>query len=234
MKMLCTILARAGSKGVPNKNIKLLHGKPLIAYSIETARATNLFPTIAVSSDSAEILAVAKQYGADILIRRPEELASDTAPKLPAIVHCVEQVERELGIAFDAIVDLDPTSPLRNVDDVRECVDLLVHGDATNVITAYPARKSPYFNMVELDASSVARVSKQPREQVFCRQDAPKVYDMNGSIYVWWRRTLFENPNVWQEKTRLFVMPPERSVDIDSELDFALVELLLSKTKKTS
>src|SRR5579872_5457966 len=115
---LCTICARGGSKGVPGKNIRELLGKPLIAHSLDQARACGLFYAIAVSSDSDEILDVAKRFGADVLVRRPEEMASDTAAKLPAIRHCVEGAEKALGRTFPVFVDLDATSPLRLPADI--------------------------------------------------------------------------------------------------------------------
>ena len=159
MKRVCTICARGGSKGVPNKNIRELNGKPLIAYSIQQAQAVRLFDVIAVSSDSDLILQTAKTWGAELLIKRPENLASDTAPKIPAIQHCVLETEKLSGKTFDTICDLDPTSPFRIVGDIHHCVQLLESRGVANVITGAPARKSPYFNLVEIDSSGVARPS---------------------------------------------------------------------------
>lgn len=229
MKILCTILARGGSKGFPGKNIKLLCGKPLISHTISQASGSNLFDTIAVSSDSEEILKIASAENIKYLIKRPYELASDTAPKLPAIRHCVEQAEVLGKTKFDIVVDLDPTSPLRSVQDIKSCLELLVDSNSSNVITGCPARKSPYFNMVELDDTMIARLSKTAEYGVFRRQDAPKVFDMNASIYVWKRDALFDNDSIWNPDTRLHVMPQERSIDIDSEIDFELVNLFLKK-----
>lgn len=229
MKRLCTICARGGSKGVKGKNIRPLSGKPLIAYSIEQARATGLFDLLAVSSDSDEILKVARTYGCDYLIKRPDELATDQAAKLPVIRHCVTEVERLTGCTFDTLVDLDATSPLRIPDDIVNAVNLLEESGAGNVITAMPARRSPYFNLVELDANGVAHLSKPPQAAVVRRQDAPACYDMNASIYVWRRPTLFESGGLFNSDTRLYVMPEERSIDIDSELDFEFVQFFMSK-----
>lgn len=227
MKRLCTICARGGSKGVPNKNLRLILGQPLIAHSIGQARASGLFEAIAVSSDSPEILAAARKCGADYLIARPAELASDTAPKLPAIRHCVAEVERLAGHLFDTIVDLDATSPLREPQDIVSATALLEERKVSNIITGAPSRRSPYFNLVEVGPDGVARLSKPPPQTVARRQDAPACYDMNASIYVWSHQSLFGSRTLFNSDTLLYPMPEERSVDIDSELDFVIVEHLM-------
>lgn len=232
MNIICTILARGGSKGLPGKNTKLICGKPLISHTISQATRSNLFHTVAVSSDSEAILNIADSENIKCLINRPAEFASDTAPKLPAIRHCVEKAEKMVGVKFDAVVDLDPTSPLRSIDDIKSCLELLVVSNSSNVITGCPARKSPYFNMVELDDSKVARLSKPTSFNINRRQDAPQVFEMNASIYVWTRDSLFENESIWQPTTRLYIMPQERSIDIDSQVDFELVTLLMSNAGK--
>lgn len=225
---LCTICARGGSKGVKNKNIRDLHGKPLIAYSILQAQESGLFDGIAVSSDSEEILAAAAAWGVNHLIKRPDELATDQAAKLPAICHCVLETEQAIGTIFDVIVDLDATSPLRIADDIVQCVQLLESRGISNVITGTPARRSPYFNLVELDEQGYARLSKKLEQPVVRRQDAPKCYDMNASVYAWRRESLFTSSAVFNPDTLLYEMPEDRSIDIDSELDFKLVSLLMS------
>jgi CMP-N,N'-diacetyllegionaminic acid synthase len=229
MKKLCTICARGGSKAVPGKNLRDLLGKPLIAYSIEQARRTGLFEAIAVSSDSEEILDTARCFGADILVRRPGEMASDSAPKLPAIRHCVETAEAHLRREFPVFVDLDATSPLRSPDDIVGAVRLLKERGVSNVITGAPARRSPYFNLVEVDERGVVTLSKPLARPVERRQDAPRCFDMNASIYVWRRDIFMQNPAVFYGDTALYEMPEERSIDIDNELDFELVRLLIGK-----
>jgi len=227
MKRLCTICARGGSKGVKGKNLRPLLGKPLIAYTIEQAKASGLFEFVAVDSDSDDILETARQYGADYVIKRPDELATDQAAKLPAIRHCVSEVERLSKRTFDTLVDLDATSPLRDVDDIRLAVAQLEASGCDNLITAMPSRRSPYFNLVELNAAGKVTLSKPLPDAVVRRQDAPKSYDMNASIYVWRRNALFDFDSIFTETTQLYVMPEERSIDIDSELDFKFVEFVL-------
>ena len=231
MKVLCTICARAGSKGVANKNLRLINNKPLIVYSIEQAIATKLFDQIVVSSDSKEIREVALANGATFCVDRPAELATDTAPKLPAIKHCVENAEKKFG-QFEVIIDLDATAPLRESSDIIGALELLQSAKADNVITGTPAHRSPYFNLVEIDANGIVSLSKPPANVVARRQDSPQCFDMNASIYVWRRQALFANENLFTGNTRLFVMPRERSLDIDSQADFEMVEWMMTKGLK--
>ncbi|WP_107923579.1 acylneuraminate cytidylyltransferase family protein [Lysinibacillus parviboronicapiens] len=230
MHRICTICARGGSKGVKNKNIKLILGKPLIAHSILQAKASELFDVIAVSSDSREILQVAKDYGADIIVKRPAELATDTSAKLPVIQHCVTEAEKVSGLVFDIMADIDATSPLRNVQDLKKSIELLEdHKHATNLITGAPSRRSPYFNLVEENSKGFVELSKKLPAAVVRRQDAPRSFDMNASIYVWKRNAFFDDVSIFTPNTILYEMPEERSIDIDSELDFEFVSFLAEK-----
>ncbi len=230
MIRICSICARGGSKGVKNKNLRELLGKPLIAHSILQAKKSNLFDIIAVSSDSDDILQIANNYGVDYVVKRPDEMATDNAAKLPVIQHCVEQVEQLSGLKFDTIVDIDATSPLRIIEDFENAISLFEkHDTATNLITASPARRSPYFNLVEESKDGYVNLSKPLEKAIIRRQDAPKAYDMNASIYVWRRKAFFEAQSVFMENTILYVMPEERSQDIDSELDFEIVQYLAKK-----
>jgi len=228
MKVLCTICARAGSKGVANKNLRLINGLPLIAYSLQQAVESKLFAQIAVSSDSAKIRETALAHGATFVIDRPAHMASDTAPKVPAIRHCAETSEKEFG-KFDIVVDLDATAPLRIVADIVGALDLLIATDADNIITGTPAHRSPYFNLVETDSNGIVHLSKPLLESVSRRQDSPECFDMNASIYVWKRDALLKNQGLFAPSTRLFVMPRARSFDIDDQADFEMVEWMMSK-----
>lgn len=229
----CTICARGGSKGVPGKNIRPLAGKPLIAHTIAQAKAVGRFAAIAVSSDSDDILAVAEKHGADMVIKRPDELASDTAGKLPAILHALDRLEGGLSISADYHFDLDATSPLRLPDDIRACIDILTGTGCSAVITGAPARRSPYFNLVERAADGTVALSKTIPGGVLRRQDSPDCFDMNASIYGWRRDRLRSDPRVFYPDTRIHVMPQERSWDIDDEFDFRIVELLMTERSPT-
>ncbi|MEQ8747658.1 acylneuraminate cytidylyltransferase family protein [Pyruvatibacter sp.] len=226
---LATVLARGGSKGVPGKNIRLIAGKPLIAHTVEHALAAGVFDAVAVSSDSADILAAGKKAGATHLVERPAEMASDEAGKLPAIRHCVAAIEQELGCVFETITDLQPTSPTRHPDDIRAAVAMQKRLGVSNVISGTPAKSSPYFNLVELQADGSVALSKPPAADVVRRQDAPRCFDLNGSIYVWRRDALMDGDGLWFADTHLYEMPAERSVDIDTELDFAFADFVMRR-----
>lgn len=230
LKRVCTICARGGSKGLPGKNLRPLAGKPLLAHSILQAKEVGIFEAIAVSSDADDILSAAEAWGADFIVRRPDDMASDKASKLPAIQHAVEHVEATLGSTFDVIVDLDVTAPLRIVDDIAGAVNLCEVSGATNVLTAAPARKSPYFNLIERRSDGTVTLSKPltgPR--IERRQDSPDCFDCNAAVYVWRRDPFMDKADVFYEDTQLYVMPAERSHDIDTPLDFDFVDFVFSR-----
>lgn len=230
MKRICTIAVRGGSKGVPGKNWRVINGLPLFAHSILDALESELFDSIVVSSDAPEVLNSALSFGATHVIPRPEELASDTSGKVPAIVHAVLEVERQMQSDFETVVDLDATSPLRSNNDVLEAVKLLETLRIESVVTACESRRSPYFNLVELNPETgQVGVAKPLPSGLLRRQDTPKTFDMNASIYVWNRNTLINDPKVFYPTTQIFEMPVERSQDIDSEFDFELVRWLMEK-----
>ena len=228
MQNLCTIGMRDGSKGVSNKNLRQLHGKPLMAYTIEQAQESGIFEHIVVSTDSEEIADMARSFGAETWFLRPAEMATDDAPKLPAIRHAFLESERHFDQEFDVLVDLDVTSPLRLVEDITKAFQLFIHEDADILITASPSRKNPYFNMVERVNGRIQKVKKLDSPLVR-RQDAPPVYDMNASIYIWKREALLKHDTLLVEKTSLYLMPEERSIDIDTEMDWEIVEFLMGK-----
>lgn len=233
LNKVCSICVRGGSKGVPNKNIRELCGVPLIGHSVSQAVSSGLFSEVVVSSDSDEILGIAREFGATRLVKRPDDMASDKAPKLTAIRHCISEVEKQSNQVFDIVVDLDATSPLRITSDIAGSIGLLSKSGATNIITGAPARRSPYFNLVEVDTNGVASLSKPSQKaEIDRRQDSPECFDMNASIYVWWRDVLFDNDALFLDGTLLFEMPEERSMDIDSELDFELVEFLMKRANE--
>lgn len=230
MKRLCTIAVRGGSKGVPGKNWREINGLPLFAYSLLQAVESGLFDRIVVTSDADEVLSTATTFGATDLIARPATLASDTSGKVPAIVHALQEVERLNNMTFDTIVDLDATSPLREISDIHGAVSLLESSEIESVITATEAHRSPYFNLVEINPETgKVGVSKKLPKSILRRQDAPRTFDMNASIYVWNRNSLIDNPQVFFGSTKIFEMPPERSQDIDSEFDFKIVSWLLEQ-----
>lgn len=229
MARLCTICARGGSKGVKNKNIRLLGGKPLIAHSIEKALQSALFEHVVVSTDSDEIARVAQDFGAEVFFKRDPEMASDTAGKLEVIRDALVRSEAHYQQIFDCLVDLDATSPLRDVNDIVNAVHQFDTDDNDNLFSVMPSRRSPYFNLVERDGNGEVKLSKSLEGKVLRRQDAPETFDMNASIYIWKREILLYEPTIFLKKTGLYVMPEERSIDIDTESDFAFVEFLMGQ-----
>lgn len=229
MTAICVICARGGSKGLPNKNIRPLLGKPLLVWTVEQAKASELFELVAVSSDSSAILDVARSAGADLLVDRPAELATDTVSILPAISHCLCAAETSVGHQCKTLVYLQATSPTRTVDDIRDAVALFHESHADAVISGQETKGSPYFNLVEMAADSSVHLSKTLDKPIVRRQDAPLCFQLNGSIYVWRRNLFWAAPAVLYPNTRLFVMPADRSIDIDTEFDFTLAELVLSR-----
>jgi CMP-N,N'-diacetyllegionaminic acid synthase len=228
-KVLCTICARSGSKGVKNKNIKILNGKPLIAYTIKQAKQSKLFEHIVVSTNSDDIANISKKYGAEVFFKRDEKLASNMAGKLEAIKDAFVRSEEYYGTKFDYLIDLDVTSPLRNVDDIKNSFAKFLQNNNDNLITAMPSRRSPYFNIVEVDKNGKVTLSKTINNSITRRQDTPKSYDMNASIYIWKRDIILNEKSLFLENTGLYIMPEERSIDIDSEIDFEFVEFLMEK-----
>lgn len=228
-EILCTICARGGSKGVKNKNIKELNGKPLIAYTVEQAKQSGLFDHIVISTDSDEIAETAVKYGAEVFFKRSAELASDTAGKLGVIKDAFVRSEEHYGATFKYLMDLDATSPLRSVNDIRASFAQFLCDGNRNLITAMPSRRSPYFNMVEVSSEGRVGLAKRLDSSIVRRQDAPKTYDMNASIYIWTRDSILNDTSLFNDSTGLYVMPEERSIDIDCELDFEFVECMMKK-----
>ncbi len=224
MTTIATICARGGSKGLPGKNIRHFHGKPLIAHSIGHALACPQIDAVYVSTDDADIAEAARSAGAQVPYLRPAELANDTAPKLPVIEHLVAHLEAQ-GQVVDCIVDLQPTSPLREASDIAQA--LLCQPDTELVVSVSPAADNPYFNLVEPDSAGWLRLSKGDGSTR--RQDAPAVYALNGSLYVWQRAALRRSAGsgvLWGNRIAAYVMPRWKSVDIDDLDDFEYAEWL--------
>ena len=223
--IIATICARGGSKGLPGKNIRALGGKPLIVHSIEVALDCPAIQGVYVSTDDATIAQVSRDAGAQVPFLRPAHLATDEAPKLPALEHLVSTLESEIG-PIEVVVDLQPTSPLRHVADIEEALRRSEGFDL--VLSVCEARDNPYFNLVELGADGAAGLSKGKGQGR--RQDAPTVYALNGSIYVWRRSALRQAAlhGLWSAgRIGISVMPRERSVDIDDLTDFEYAQWLL-------
>jgi CMP-N,N'-diacetyllegionaminic acid synthase len=231
MNILVTICVRGGSKGVPKKNIRPLGNRPLIAYTISQAQQWGRARTIVVSTDSAEIAAVARKYGAEVPFMRPASLATDATGKLPVIRHALRECEVIYGEIFDTVVDLDATAPLRTVADLENCRTLFERERPNSLFSVVEAHKNPYFNMVELNEFGKPVLCKKSGATVQRRQDAPPVFNLNASIYFFNRGFLLEgaHSSVVTENSRIYVMPDASGFDIDREIDFKLLEFLVQE-----
>ena len=231
MIVLGTICARAGSKGLKNKNLINLNGIPLICHSINHALKSKIFNDIVVSTDSSKIEKIALKKGIKSVGKRPNYLSNDSSSKIDVIRHAVTKYEKLQKQKVDIIIDLDVTSPLRNVGDILKAFLIFKSKNSSNLITLCESKKNPYFNMVEINQNKISLV-KKTYPNVHSRQKAPKVYEMNASIYIWKKSCLFSNLPLFNKNTSYYEMPFKRSIDIDSKLDFELVKFFLKKNTK--
>ena len=227
MKILCTICARGGYKGIKNKNINKINGKELIFYNKKKKKKSKLFEDIAVSSDSKKILNIAKKYSITNIFLRKKKYSTNIAPKINAIKNCLDQMEKKRNIKYDIICDLDVTSPLRLVSDVLNAYKVFIKNNCPNLISVNYSRRNPYFNMVEFKNMKL-QISKGMQKYT-ARQQVPKVFDINASIYFWKRDFLLKSNKIINKKTSIFIMPFERSIDIDTREDLKIVKLLMKK-----
>ncbi len=227
MRILGTICARGGSKGVKNKNIRELDGNPLLYYTIKVLKQWGKADRIICSTDSPEIAEVAREFGAETPFLRPSDLSTHTASKIPVLQHALQFCEEEDNVEYDAIVDLQPTSPFRNATDIDEAFTKFLATNADVLYTVYESKKSPYFTMVELDENENARLVKDLTTEFVRRQDALKVYSINGSVYIFSRDQLLRAKGLHCENEKIHIMDELSSVDIDTELDFQFAEFLL-------
>jgi len=229
MFILGTICCRGGSKGVPGKNIKLLNNKPLIAYSIETAMNASLLNDTIISTDDELIASTAKQFGAKVPFMRPSDLATDASSKWPVFIHALETYETTHGIEVDYLVDMDVTVPLKNAADINGAIQKALDDTAVDVvITGYEPERNPYFNMMEIMPNGFAEIVKKGEKPIVRRQDAPELYSLTPAAYVVKKSALYEFEHWSKAKCKIYPMPRERAVDIDTEIDFKIVEFLMN------
>lgn len=230
MNILITLCGRAGSRGCINKNIRLFDGYPLIYYTLATAilfkeKKDEYKVDICVDSDSEEILSLCKNIKDILLSRRPEEYAQDNSPKMEAIRNALNYAESVRGVEYDAIIDLDITSPLRKIEDIQNVLDKQMTLSKDVVFSVVSSRRNPYFNMVEDNDGVIKRVLDG---RFTTRQAAPKVYDMNASVYCYNRKFLNnkDNRSPLNADFDITFMPDTHIIDIDSESDFICLEIL--------
>jgi len=229
MNIIALICARSGSKGVPNKNIKLLAGKPLIVRSINQIKELKEINRVIVSTDSEEIANIAINAGAEVPFMRPKKLAEDDTPEWLVWRHALDSINKLDGGYPDILIIVPVTAPLRTVDDLKNCLIEYQKGNADIIITATDSHRSPYFNMVKIDKEGMANLVISPEETITRRQDTPNIYDMTTVAYVTTPKFVFENDSSFSGKVRHVHIPIERALDIDTLFDFKIAELLLSK-----
>lgn len=223
------IFARGGSKGVKGKNIRTLCGRPLIAWSIEHAKALSSIRRIIVSTDSEEIAAVAKEHGAEVPFLRPVELAQDESPEWLAWRHALQYLLDSEGKLPDAMVSVPATSPLRKPVDIENCLTEFSRGDADIVVTMTEAHRNPWFNMLKHDQDDFVELVMPPTDAITRRQDAPPVFDMTTVAYVVNPSFVFSNDSIFSGRVRAVEIPLERAIDIDTMLDFEIADFLMSR-----
>ena len=230
MKILCTICARAGSKGLKNKNLKMINSKPLIYYTIQSAKKIKSFNKIVISSDSKKIINLGKKLKIKNYLMRPKNLGQDNSAKIPAIKHALLEMEKKYNQKFSIIVDLDVTAPLRNNNDINKAIRKFKQKKYDTLFSVNKTRKNPYYNCVEIINKRINPI-KRKRKHFSGRQQAPKVFDMNAAISIWNRKTLLTKNSLFTKNTGIYIMPENRSFDIDTKFDFLIVNYLLKKKR---
>jgi CMP-N,N'-diacetyllegionaminic acid synthase len=231
LQVVGIIPARGGSKGIPRKNITLLAGKPLIAWTIQAVQLSLQMNRVIVSTEDEEIARIAKQHGAEVPFLRPTELAQDDTPGIAPILHAVKWLEQNEGYLPDLIMCLQPTSPLRSFEDIDAAIELAAQKNADAVVSVMPVDHHPDW-MQCVDTDGRLRDFSTHDHPATRRQDLPPVYALNGAIYLGRRTVLLEQESWYTDKTYAYVMPPERSLDIDTQWHLRLADLILKDKMK--
>ena len=228
MKVIAAVFARGGSKGVPGKNLRVLDGRPLVVHAVEQALACPGVDRVILSTDSDEIARVAGGAGAEVPWLRPAELATDTAREWDAWQHLLRWLA-DRGESPDRLLVVPCTAPLRVVSDLERCLEASAVPGTDIVITVSPSHRNPWFNMVQLDEDGRASLVCEPPERIHRRQDAPPTFDVGTVAFVADPSYVVSADSLYDGVVRTVTVPVERSLDIDTEVDLALAELLLSR-----
>lgn len=226
--IIAIIPARGGSKGIPQKNIRLLNGKPLIYYTIIEALKSKHLGRIIVSTEDEEVAQISKEYGAEV-IARPAELAQDDTPSLPVYQHVIKYLEEIEGFSPDIVVVLQPTSPLRTTEDIYEAIQKFLSTGCDSVVSICEVEHPPNW-MYTLKRDRLIPLIGG-RQKITRRQDAPAIYRLNGAVYVTRKDIIMKENRVMGNDTRAYIMTPERSIDVDTELDLKLAELVIRESE---
>jgi len=222
-EIVSLICARGGSKGLPRKNVRPFAGRPLIAHSIEMAKCSDHISDVIVSTDDEEIAKVASDFGANIPFMRPAELASDTAAEWLVWQHALGWL-CDQGRDIGALVILPPTAPLRNLDDVNGAIEMFLNSNCDGVTCGTDAHRNPFFNMVTIDSDKRCSLAMSGTNRFVRRQDAPAFYDLTTVCYVMSPHHIQTRQHLFDGDIRLYLVPSERAIDIDTRFDFELAE----------
>ena len=234
-KVLAVVPARGGSKSVPRKNIRLVCGKALIAYTIETAlEVMHLLHRLVVSTDDEETAAIARQYGAEVPFLRPEELAGDRVPMLPVLQHAVAFVEDQDRVAIDWVLLLQPTAPFRRAEDIEGALAVARQDPCDSVISVEQVFAHHPILMKQIEDNRLVPYCIDEPEGTRRQDYQPSAYMRNGAIYLTRRDVLMKGNSIRGEASRPYEMPAERSVSIDSELDMKVAELMMQEQLEES
>jgi len=231
MRTLGLIPARGGSKGIPGKNIKPLAGKPLIAWTIEAALSSARLDRVLVSTDDPEIARVAEQYGAEAPFCRPSEFATDTATQVAVIEHALEWVRQNWRGQPEYLALLQPTSPLRTTHDIDDAIGIAYEQSANAVVSVCEASPHPHLCAGLNEDGTLAFLAPDPKN-IARKQDLPQMFCLNGAVYVVKVETLLQTRTVVPVGTYPCLMPPDRSIDIDTKFDLQIAELLLAEVNR--
>lgn len=227
--VLIIIPARGGSKGIPRKNIKSLNGKPLIYYAIDTARAITTDDNICISTDDVEIKSMLENYGLEVPFLRPQELSTDTAGTYEVLLHALDYYEKQ-GKHYDIVLLLQTTSPFRTAEQVKEALALYDRSQADMVVSVKECPANPYYNVFEENSDGFLYVCKG-NGNIFRRQDAPKVYEYNGAIYIMDAEKLKTTHMHKMQKRVKYIMDAQSSFDLDTMQDWEMAEMILKTSK---
>ena len=229
LKTICILCARGGSKGIKNKNLQIVNGKPLIYYPIMAAQKSGVINKIIVSTDSEEIATQALKYGAEVPFMRPEELCRDSSPEWLAWQHALKYLLDVDGFLPDIMVSIPTTAPLRLPIDIENCLNEFKKGEADVVITVSDSRRSPYFNMVRKNLDETVSLVMNINEEIARRQDAPVVFDMETVAYVAKPEFVLNHRSIFEGLVFSVNVPPERAIDIDTLFDFQMAEFFMKQ-----
>jgi N-acylneuraminate cytidylyltransferase len=227
VSIIAFIFAREGSKGLPNKNIKIFNGKPLIAWSIEHAKAVKRIDRVIVSTDSEEIAQIAKEYGAEVPFIRPSELANDNSPEWFSWQHGLKYLIDTDKALPDLMLSIPTTAPLRIVDDIDKVIDEYKNNKVDIVITVTESYRNPFFNIVKEMPDGYVNLFTSSDKTIHRRQDHPKTFDITTVAYALKPSFVLEKKSIFEGRVRKVVIPKERSIDIDTLLDFKIAEYML-------